>query len=122
VGYVLFVALLLLAVLPAFAPRWSWFFVTFVFFVAVSGLTTWVFVRELSVADRGEGPAVFGFIVYAWVVAGLFVGSCALMLLVIGVLAVLRRLAPTPQSLFAPTAPPLGETVGNANRREHSSY
>jgi hypothetical protein len=105
VAYFLFCGLLVLAVVPAFTPRWSWFVFTTVLFLAVAGLSTWLFVREVAVATSGEGPAVFGFVVYAWVVAGLFLGSCCLRLIFIMVMTVLRRLAPTPQSLFAATAP-----------------
>jgi hypothetical protein len=105
VAYLAIIGLMVLAVLPALAPRWSWFFISTVLFLGVTGLSTWLFAHELAVPSSGGGPAVFGFIVYVWVVAGLFVGSCCLRLVIIGVMAVLRRLAPTPQSLFAATAP-----------------
>jgi hypothetical protein len=105
VSHFLFYGLLFLAALPALAPRWSWFFGATVLFVGVAGLNTWLFMRQLSVATSGEGPAGFAFMLYVEVGAGLFVGSCALRLLLIMVIAVLRRLAPTPQSLFAATSP-----------------
>jgi hypothetical protein len=109
--HILFFGLLVLAVVPSLAPRWSWFFVTTALFVGVAVLNTWLFVRELP--DAGNG-APFGFAGYLLVAAALYLGSCALRLLVAMVVAVLRRLAPTPESLFAAavsrsSAPPASE-------------
>ena len=88
---ILFFALPVLALLPALAPRWSWFFVAFGAFGGVAAYIAWQFFREMSTATRGEGPAMLGFAIYTCLVGAILFGSCIIRLAIVLVRLALRR-------------------------------